>query len=169
MYNCAGNDVYEGDLSVYRNDWTLPKDAAQHLLEELETSRFPVRTGTHIEERPGCVNFSILGRGANQTERLVYSDWDSIKNERQGIAERFNEKFPELHAYVGGVTGVDISSKGSDKSQIIRDFPDGDVVFFGDRLDPHGNDRPLADAIEKNKLGMVIEVLGWEDTWKKLT
>ena len=45
---------------------------------------------------------------------------------------------------------------------------DGDVVFFGDRLDPHGNDRPLADAIEKNKLGMVIEVLGWEDTWNKL-
>ena len=169
VYNCAGNDVYEGDLSVYRNDWTLPKDAAQHLLEELETSRFPVRTGTHIEERPGCVNFSILGRGANQTERLVYSDWDSIKNERQGIAERFNEKFPELHAYVGGVTGVDISNKGSDKSQIIRDFPDGDVVFFGDRLDPHGNDRPLADAIEKNKLGMVIEVLDWKDTWNKLT
>ena len=101
-------------------------------------------------------------------ERLVYSDWDSIKEERKGIADRFNEKFPELHAFVGGVTGVDISSKGSDKSQIIRDFPDGDVVFFGDRLDPHGNDRPLADAIEKNKLGMVVEVLGWEDTWNKL-
>ena len=56
-----------------------------------------------------------------------------------------------------------------DKSQIIRDFPDGDVVFFGDRLDPHGNDRPLAEAIEKNKLGMVIEVLDWKDTWNKLT
>ena len=80
----------------------------------------------------------------------------------------YNEKFPELHAFVGGVTGVDISSKGCDKSQIIRDFSDGDVVFFGDRLDPHGNDRPLADAIEKNKLGMVVEVLGWEDTWNKL-
>ena len=81
-----------------------------------------------------------------------------IKGERKGIADRFNEKFPELHAYVGGVTGVDISTKGSDKSQIIRDFMDGDVVFFGDRLDDHGNDRP-PDAIEKNKLGMVVEVL----------
>ena len=60
-------------------------------------------------------------------------------------------------------------SKGSDKSQIIRDFPDGDVVFFGDRLDPHGNDRPLADAIIDNKLGIVVEVLGWKDTWNKLT
>ena len=169
VYNCAGNDVYEGDLSVYRNDWTLPTDAAQHLLEELETSRFPVRTGTHIEERPGCINFSILGRGANQTERLVYSDWDSIKEERKGIAERFNDKFPELYALVGGVTGVDISTKGSDKGQIIRDFPDGDLVFFGDRMEEGGNDRPLADAIRDNKLGMVVTVTDWKDTWNKLT
>lgn len=169
VYNCAGNDVYEGDLSVYRNDWTLPTDAAQHLLEELETSRFPVRTGTHIEERPGCINFSILGRGANQTERLVYSDWDSIKEERKGIAERFNDKFPELYALVGGVTGVDISTKGSDKGQIIRDFPDGDIVFFGDRMEEGGNDRPLADAIRDNKLGMVVTVTDWKDTWNKLT
>ena len=169
VYNCAGTDVYEGDLSVYRNDWTLPTDAAQHLLEELETSRFPVRTGTHIEERPGCINFSILGRGANQTERLVYSDWDSIKEERKGIAERFNDKFPELYALVGGVTGVDISTKGSDKGQIIRDFPDGDLVFFGDRMEEGGNDRPLADAITDNKLGMVVTVTDWKDTWNKLT
>ena len=169
VYNCAGNDVYEGDLSVYTNPWELPKDAAEHLLEELETSKFPVRTGTHIEVRPGCVNFSIVGRGANMTERLVYSDWDDIKKEREGIANRFNDKFPELHAFVGGVTGVDISNKGSDKSQIIRDFMDGDIVFFGDRLDEHGNDRPLADAITDNKLGMVVTVTDWKDTWNKLT
>jgi phosphomannomutase len=169
VYNCAGNDVYEGDITVHRSHWKLPPEAREHLLEELETSRFPVRTGTHIEERPGCINFSILGRGANQTERLVYSDWDSIKNERQGIAERFNDKFPELHAFVGGVTGVDISSKGSDKSQIIRDFMDGDIVFFGDRLDEHGNDKPLADAITNNKLGLVQPVTDWKDTWNKLT
>ena len=168
VYNCAGNDVYEGDITVYTNPWELPKDAAEYLLEELETSTFPVRTGTHIEVRPGCVNFSILGRGANQTERLVYSDWDSIKKEREGIATRFNEKFPELHALVGGMTGVDISTKGSDKSQIIRDFMDGDVIFFGDSLDEYGNDRPLADAITNNKLGLVQPVTDWKDTWDKL-
>ena len=50
VYNCAGNDVYEGDISVYRNDWTLPLEAREHLLEELHESHFPVRTGTHIEE-----------------------------------------------------------------------------------------------------------------------
>ena len=168
VYNCAGNDVYEGDISVYRNDWTLPLEAREHLNEELLQSTFPVRTGIHIEERPGCVNFSIVGRGANQTERLVYSDWDEIKGERRAIAERFNKKFPKLHAFVGGVTGVDISDKGSDKSQIIRDFQDGGVVFYGDRMEEQGNDRPLADAILNNKLGEVVSVTGWEDTWRKL-
>ena len=168
VYNCAGNDVYEGDVSVYRNDWTLPLEAREHLNEELLQSTFPVRTGIHIEERPGCVNFSIVGRGANQTERLVYSDWDEIKGERRAIAERFNKKFPELHAFVGGVTGVDISDKGSDKSQIIRDFQDGGVVFYGDRMEEQGNDKPLADAILNNKLGEVVSVTGWKDTWNKL-
>ena len=168
VYNCAGNDVYEGDVSVYRNDWTLPLEAREHLNEELLQSTFPVRTGIHIEERPGCVNFSVVGRGANQTERLVYSDWDEIKGERRSIAERFNKKFPDLHAFVGGMTGVDISDKGSDKSQIIRDFQDGGVVFYGDRMEEQGNDRPLADAILNNKLGEVVSVTGWEDTWRKL-
>ena len=168
VYNCAGNDVYEGDVSVYRNDWTLPLEAREHLNEELRQSTFPVRTGIHIEERPGCVNFSIVGRGANQTERLVYSDWDEIKGERKAIADRFNKKFPELHAFVGGVTGVDLSNKGSDKSQIIRDFQDGGVVFYGDRMEEQGNDKPLADAILNNKLGEVVSVTGWKDTWNKL-
>jgi len=35
-------------------------------------------------------------------------------------------------------------------------------------MDEHGNDRPLADKIIKNKLGQVIEVKGWQDTWSKL-
>ena len=98
----------------------------------------------------------------------MYSDWDEIKGERRAIAERFNKKFPELHAFVGGVTGVDISDKGSDKSQIIRDLQDGGVVFYGDRMEERGNDKPLADAILNNKLGEVVSVTGWKDTWNKL-
>ena len=168
VYNCAGNDVYEGDIRVYTNPWELPLEAREFLTEELHNSTFAVRTGNHIEERPGCVNFSIVGRGANKVERLVYSDWDEIKHERRDIAERFNKKFPELHAFVGGVTGIDISDKGSDKGQIAKDFMDGSVVFFGDRLDKNGNDRPLADKILQNKLGVVEEVKDWKDTWRKL-
>ena len=25
VYNCSGNDAYEGETNVYRSDWTIPK------------------------------------------------------------------------------------------------------------------------------------------------
>tara|TARA_Y100000114_G_C11660116_1_gene278610 strand:- start:59 stop:766 length:708 start_codon:yes stop_codon:yes gene_type:complete len=168
VYNCAGNDIYERDNLVYRNPWTLPEDARRFLQDELDYSQFRIRTGTHIEYRPGCVNFSILGRGANFEEREVYKEWDKDNHERLEIARRFNSQFPELHAFVGGETGVDISSKGSDKGQIIRDFSfDDELHFFGDRMDESGNDFPLALAVQ-NRGGFTYHVKNWEDTRTRL-
>ena len=169
VYNCAGNDVYEQDTIFFRNDWELPNDARSFLQDELDYSVFPIRTGTHIEKRPGCVNFSILGRGATFEERDVYKEWDRDRDERIDIATRFNDRFPELYAFVGGETGVDISSKGSDKGQIIRDFSEGDELhFFGDRMDVNGNDYPLAKEVEK--LGGYNHcVKDYNDTWRRLT
>ena len=168
VYNCAGNDVYEQEELVYRTPWELPDDAREFLLEELKQSTFPIRTGTHIEERPGCVNFSILGRGAIFEEREVYKEWDRDNHERIEIAKRFNQKFPELYAFVGGETGVDISAKGNDKGQIIRDFSsDDEIHFFGDRMDVNGNDYPLAKAVQ-DMGGFTHSVTGWEDTRTKL-
>ena len=152
VYNCAGNAIYEKDKLVHQNPWTLSNDAKEFL----------------IEDRPGCVNFSILGRGANWQERQTYKEWDKEKNERVGIARRFNKKFPDLYAFVGGETGVDISSKGSDKGQIIRDFSfEDDIHFFGDRMDKDGNDYPLAQEVDKRG-GINYHVDSWQDTFKKI-
>ena len=164
VYNCSGNDIYEKKNLVYRNPWTLPKDVEQFLQDELDYSQFTIRTDPHIEIRPGCINFSILGRGANWTERQVYKQWDKDNHERLEIARRFNERFPDLYATVGGETGVDISLKGSDKGQIIRDFSfDDELHFFGDRMSEGGNDYPLAVAVQKRN-GYTYHVKGWEDT-----
>jgi len=168
VYNCAGNDIYEKNNLVYRNPWTLPKKAREFLLHELEESQFPLKTGNHIEERSGCVNFSILGRNALFEERSIYKEWDEIHDERVCIANRFNIEFPDLYAFVGGETGVDISSKGSDKGQIIRDFSfDDELHFFGDRMDEKGNDYPLAVEVKK-RYGYTYHVKDWEDTRTKL-
>ena len=168
VYNCAGNDIYERDNLVYRNSWKLSNDVKKFLLDELDYSQFPLKTGNHIEERPGCINFSILGRNALFEEREIYKEWDEIHNERIDIAHRFNLEFPELHAFVGGETGVDISSKGSDKGQIIRDFSFKDELhFFGDRMDESGNDYPLAMAVQKRD-GFTYHVKDWEDTRTRL-
>ena len=171
VYNCSGSDVYEKDILIYRDEWTLPSDAEEFLIDELYHSKFPVRTGNHIERRPGGVNFSVLGRGSEVIleEREEYVKWDINTGERKNIAERFKKKFPEIGCQVGGQTGLDISPLGCDKSQILRDFKPIDLIyFFGDKLKEGENDYPLGHAIEQRRLGMVFEVTDYHHTWDLL-
>ena len=171
VYNCSGSDVYEKDVLIYRDEWTLPFDAEEFLIDELHHSKFPVRTGNHIEKRPGGVNFSVLGRGSEVIleEREEYVKWDINTGERKNIAERFKKRFPEIGCQVGGQTGLDISPLGCDKSQILRDFKPIDLIyFFGDKLKEGENDYPLGHAIEERRLGMVFEVTDYHHTWDLL-
>ena len=112
------------------------------------------------------VNFSVVGRNATMGERQLYVRWDKEQLERVRIAERFNKKFPDLKATVGGDTGIDIAPKGNDKSQILRDFSHRDTLwFFGDAMDPSGNDYSLAECKE---VTWAIPVSGWQETYQKL-
>ncbi len=165
VYNCSGSDVYEGDVNVYRDDWDLPKDVQNHLENELLFSKFPVRNGDHIERRPGGVNFSILGRGLTCfVEREEYVKWDQRTNERKEMARRLKMKFPDLEVNIGGQTGLDLGPKGSDKSQILRDFRDEhELYFFGDMMEEGQNDYALAKAVQEQG-GSSHCVNGWKDT-----
>lgn len=169
VYNCSGNDVYKCDTNLKTSAWKLPEEAHQWLAEQLTASGFSVRTGNHFEHRPGMCNFSIVGRNANKDQRSQYKDWDRKYNERDYIAYNFNLLFPELDARPGGETGIDISGKGMDKSQIFYDFDQDDVlIFFGDRMDQHGNDYPLKKLIVDNNRGRCYHVKEWSETWKHL-
>ena len=166
VYNCSGSDVYERDVNVYRNDWELPKEVEESLLDELNDSKFPLRNGNHIERRPGGVNFSILGRDEDpMLGRKEYMEWNEKTNERVEIASRLREKFPDLSVALGGQTGIDIGPLGSDKSQILRDFDKGDELhFFGDRVEKGGNDHTLAMAIVENMMGVAYNVKDYTET-----
>ena len=169
VYNCSGSDVWEGETHIRSSDWTLPDRCRHWLIDKLEESKFVLRTGQHIEERSGMVNFSIVGRGATLGERKLYVEWDNKTNERNHIAELFNKEFPDLDARPGGETGIDISMKGNDKSQILADFDYADILhFFGDRMDIQGNDYPLKHAIINNDLGFAYPVKDWQETHQKL-
>ena len=97
----------------------------------------------------------------------MYKQWDKDEHERQEIARRFNDRFPDLYATVGGETGLDIAPHGRDKSQILRDF-DHDVKFFGDKMDPGGNDHVLATTIREKKIGATYYVFDYKHTWDLL-
>lgn len=169
-YNCSGNSVWEQGDEIYGDELKLENKVHDFLTGKLVASEFPLRTGTHFENRPGMVNFSVVGRNANLNERAEYVRWDVKTNERRTIAEEFNELFPEYQAVVGGETGLDISKLGCDKSQIIWDFDDYDISFFGDKMEPGGNDHTLAEAIKSrfNEQDVLHHVTGWTDTWIKI-
>ena len=169
LYNCSGSDVYEKDVNVYRDEWELPKIVERFLEDELAYSCFPIRNGNHIEHRPGGVNFSILGRHENPFKgRAEYIKWDRERLEREDVADRIRNQYPELSVALGGQTGLDIGRKGSDKSQILRDFDeDDDIIFYGDRMEEGGNDYTLAEKV-KEMGGYAHQVNTWEDTFELL-
>ena len=166
VYNCSGNDVWQKGKRVKTTSFDAPKEL--YLLMEgwLQGSKFSTRTGNHIEERPGTINFSILGRNANPSQRADYVDYDNQYRERETIAHIINSEFDNITATVGGETGIDIYNTGCDKSQILLDFrPNDKIIFFGDRMDNHGNDYSLAQA---NKKGINHHVRNWRHTWEIL-
>ena len=165
VYNCSGSDVYERDVNVYRDDWQLPKEVEWFLKDELAYSCFPIRNGLHIERRPGGVNFSILGRGKDPSVgRAEYIKWDKERLEREDIANRLRDNFPNLSVALGGQTGLDLGPLGSDKSQILRDFKLGEELhFFGDRMEEGGNDYSLGKAVQEMG-GKAYHVKDWRET-----
>ena len=91
--------------------------------------------------------------------------WDKERLEREDIAGRLRNAFPNLSVALGGQTGLDIGPLGSDKSQILRDFSKGDELhFFGDRIEKGGNDHTLAMKIVENMMGVAYNVQDYTET-----
>jgi phosphomannomutase len=163
IYNCNGNDVWYRQENIYTNPWKMSNNLRTFLKKELADSSYEVKTGNHIEERPGMVNFSIVGRNADKVQRKNYFYYDIESDERIHIAERINKQFEDVSAVVGGETGIDIIAKGKDKRQVLDEIKEDRVFFFGDRMDPDGNDFSLAYAV-KEAGGVAKQVKSWRDT-----
>lgn len=171
-YNCSGNSVWENGTNVYNNDWKLPERPWKYLESVLMYNRFMPKTGWHFDERPGLTNFSIVGRKAKDWQRKAYVEYDIKNRDREIIAREFNIEFSEQYnvvAQVAGETGIDIMPVGKGKQQILDDVPPYvNVIFFGDKTEPGGNDHDIAEAVYKRENGTVYPVESWEDTWRIL-
>ena len=166
VFNCNGNDVYSGSESKFRNDWK-PSDKLIAVMEKcLAKSKCPQQTGNHIEQRYGMVNFSTVGRNATAEQRKEYANFDNQTGERHLIAKIINRSDKSISAQVAGETGIDIISRGNDKGQIIGYFNKDDTIhFYGDRMEPGGNDFPLSKL---NVNGYNTQVKDWTETYNRL-
>jgi phosphomannomutase len=167
VYNCSGNDVWFKGKRVNSKVFKAPKELHDLMNGWLQSSSFPLRTGNHIEERTGTINFSIVGRNCTLGERKLYIKHDIENRERESIAFQINSEFPNITAAIGGETGIDIYRKGGDKSQILEDFdaPYDNIYFFGDKCEQGGNDWPLANKLKPKQ---VFNVRDWKHTWEIL-
>ena len=82
----------------------------------------------------------------------------------------FLEKFTEFDFNVAGETGIDITIKGNDKSQILTDFTKSDIIhFYGDKCDFGGNDHTIAMGVYNlGEPNSVYQVQDWRETWEQL-
>lgn len=167
-----GNIVYENDKIIYDFKFNYPPELVYFLEEELHNSVYSERYGNHLEDRGAMLNFSTVGRKASTEQRKRYHEWDKISSERLEIAARLNQQFNKdnIVAQVAGEIGIDITEIGRDKRQCIKYMQGAPILFFGDRMDDAGNDRPLADAITalNHPNSKCYEVDDWEETWEIL-
>jgi phosphomannomutase len=167
--NCLGNTVYNRGKLIHNYCFDPPMSLLDFLAQQVEDSNYSERYGQHIEHRGAMINFSVVGRGAVGEQRTRYYEWDKLAGERQHIAEQINQQFEGICAQIGGETGLDIFPEGLDKRQVMHYMQDGPIVFFGDRLDDAGNDKPLADAIRaQHNKNLCYQVDRWEHTWEIL-
>ncbi len=175
VYNSSGNTKYKNGVSVYSTkNLELPEVAHKFLVKKMISTDFDIATGNHFESRPGLLNFSVVGRNANRVQRNKYVEFDTLTKERQTISDEFNEKFSKkfnIVSQVAGETGLDIIEIGKDKAQILKDFTFQDsLIFFGDNIQPGGNDYGIAQVIEYGpyRYTECHNVKNWKETWKIL-
>jgi len=123
--------------------------------------------GPILEDRGSQITFSALGQAAPVDAKRA---WDPTGAKKSALRDAVAARVPDLEVRSGGSTSVDITRKGIDKAYGMRQLaeqtgiPLSDMLFYGDRLDPDGNDYPVLAMGEV----ACVSVTGWEDTADKL-
>lgn len=156
LFCSMGNEVRgEHGKVISKSNFVIPDELNDDLAQILKDSKYPVKTGKHLEFRPGMVNFSVVGRNANHDQRDAYNKWDSANNEREKIAAFINENYPTLNASVGGSISIDILEEGCDKGQVVNHLVNAGaqkIIFVGDRCYPGGNDWGIIRELKTSNL-----------------
>ncbi|MTE23297.1 HAD-IIB family hydrolase [Microbacterium sp. ZXX196] len=118
--------------------------------------------GPILEDRGSQITFSALGQSAPVEEKKA---WDPTSAKKSALRDAVAARIPDLEVRSGGSTSIDVTRKGIDKAYGMEQLAAetgialGDMLFYGDRLDPDGNDYPV------KAMGVAcVAVTGWEHT-----
>lgn len=119
--------------------------------------------GEIIEDRLSQITYSALGQQASPEDKYAWAE--ANKTNRQLLNQAVKQLLPEFEVRTAGTTSLDVTKPGVNKAYGMRKLMEAtstsidDILFFGDKLMPDGNDYPVKE------LGIdCIAVGGWEDT-----
>lgn len=161
----SGTKFYE-----WQGDWTLKyneeltKEERKRIIDALNTaliaSHFEKPTrfyGQLIEDRGSQITFSGLGQDAPLPLKEA---WDPTHEKRKKIVELMEGKLHGFDVRIGGLTSIDITRRGVNKSYGIHKLeqylhiPIKEMLFVGDALFYGGNDYPAkatgVDCVQVN-------------------
>lgn len=164
-FACSGNEIWVNQERKWAHEWQVPQEVIDWLTDNIDTTQ--ITYGNHIEQRTGCVNFSPIGRNAPQSARDDYEAFDRINHQRQEIVDRFQERFPDLQALLGGQISIDITEKGHDKAQVVelmKALSHHHITFFGNNIVEGGNDWSLVKALGRRGDATIVPVKSYVDT-----
>ncbi len=119
-----------------------------------------------LQDRGSQITLSALGRGAPSETKAQYDP--SGEKRISWLPFLKNLLGDAYQTEVGGTTSINVTRKGSDKEAGIRKFLQhheygfDEVLFFGDKLFPNGNDYPAANIVD------CVAVKNPEETLEKL-
>jgi len=139
----------------------------------VDTTWFPLRLGGHIDETPGMLRVSSLGRKAAIAERRRYCAWDRNAGERQNFIDAINASGLGYRAALCGEISVRISPAGWDKgivrNEVLRRHPSSAMHYYGADLGPGGCGEPLAAALHgAGNIHTASQVPAYTQTWSSL-
>jgi phosphomannomutase len=173
VFPCSGGERWERGKRVYRKTHQFPTKLLELCENFVAQSSYPERFGNHIEYRTGMLNVSTVGRNASVTQRDDYFAWDKSFEERARFVTKINAAALPYEASSGGQISIDIAPRGWNKSVVFNELLADDMaqalMFFGDRIEQGGNDRPLAEAIWlAGAPHEVRPVETWSETFEQL-
>lgn len=119
--------------------------------------------GEIIEDRLSQITYSALGQQASPEDKYAWAEANQAN--RQLLNRAVKQLLPEFEVRTAGTTSLDITKPGVDKAYGMRKLMEAtsttvdDILFFGDKLMPEGNDYPVKELRID-----CIAVNGWEDT-----
>ena len=124
-------------------------------------------TGHFVSNRNSTINWSPIGRNANNVERVMFKQLDTEHNIRNKFYKKFldfskeskhflfdSNNNPLINIAIGGSTSFDIYPVGWDKTFCLKHFKNKDYNnpwFIGDKCFGDGNDKEIYDVINNFK------------------